>query len=117
MASIPISPAQQQKHKRPHSSDHKKNKKHKKNANGNGFANAPSRAAVGFTNGHVNGLPRGVDPRIEAVRQRLPIYSAKDAIVEKIKSHETVILLADTGSGKSTRELVGGKFPREMSVF
>lgn len=76
-----------------------------------GFANAPGASST--SNGHVNGHANGssgpaaarsaADPRIEAVRQKLPIWTARDAIVDKIKSNETIILLADTGSGKSTQ--------------
>ncbi|XP_053684082.1 ATP-dependent RNA helicase DHX33 [Sabethes cyaneus] len=36
-------------------------------------------------------------------RQGLPIYNVRKQIVDKVKRHQTLILLSDTGSGKSTQ--------------
>ncbi|PWN19853.1 P-loop containing nucleoside triphosphate hydrolase protein [Microstroma glucosiphilum] len=64
---------------------------------GGGFVNAPS-------NGSANhALTASVDESIMKVRRSLPIWSARDAIVQRIGQEETVILMADTGSGKSTQ--------------
>lgn len=65
---------------------------------GGGFVNAPGNGSAG------HGLTIAVDDSIMKVRRSLPVWSARDAIVERIRQEETVILMADTGSGKSTRE-------------
>ena len=77
-----------------------KSKFKKQNKTSNGFANGPQARLA--SNG--NGYQLKPDDAITEGRKRLPIWSAKDAIVEQIQQHETVILMADTGSGKSTRE-------------
>jgi HrpA-like RNA helicase len=38
-----------------------------------------------------------------ASRQKLPVYFAKDAILKEIEALDTVIILGETGSGKTTR--------------
>jgi HrpA-like RNA helicase len=65
---------------------------------GGGFVNAPSNGAAG------HGLTMAVDESIMKVKRSLPVWSARDAIIARIRQEETVILMADTGSGKSTRE-------------
>jgi HrpA-like RNA helicase len=40
---------------------------------------------------------------IEEERRKLPITKAKHVIIDKIKTHETVILVGETGSGKTTQ--------------
>lgn len=37
-------------------------------------------------------------------RQKLPVWHAKDSILEEIEKLDTVIVLGETGSGKTTRE-------------
>jgi len=44
------------------------------------------------------------DPAIQLSRQKLPIWSGKDAIVDAVKNNDTVVILGETGSGKTTRE-------------
>lgn len=39
-----------------------------------------------------------------AARQKLPVYSVKDAILREIEERDTVVVLGETGSGKTTRE-------------
>lgn len=65
-----------------------------------GFANSPvsfSVASPGTAQNH------DFDPRIAQARSKLPITSVREAIIQRIRDNETVILLADTGSGKSTQ--------------
>ncbi|PWZ02597.1 P-loop containing nucleoside triphosphate hydrolase protein [Testicularia cyperi] len=46
---------------------------------------------------------RNVDPRISESRRQLPIWSGKDAIVEAVQKNDTVVILGETGSGKTTQ--------------
>lgn len=39
-------------------------------------------------------------------RMLLPIWEGKDKIVQAVKDHDTIVILGETGSGKTTRELV-----------
>lgn len=41
--------------------------------------------------------------RLRAQARQLPIYEALDALVSQILAHETCVLMAETGSGKSTQ--------------
>ncbi|KAJ1651878.1 Salivary acidic proline-rich phosphoprotein 1/2 [Dispira simplex] len=42
-------------------------------------------------------------PKHQAEREQLPIYQARDAIVHAIKRNPTVIIVGETGSGKTTQ--------------
>ncbi|PWN33801.1 P-loop containing nucleoside triphosphate hydrolase protein [Meira miltonrushii] len=44
-----------------------------------------------------------VDPRITESRTKLPIWIARDAIVDAVKENDTVVILGETGSGKTTQ--------------
>lgn len=44
-----------------------------------------------------------VDPRITESRAKLPIWIARDAIVDAVKQNDTVVVLGETGSGKTTQ--------------
>lgn len=46
---------------------------------------------------------KGVDHRIVESRTALPIASGKDAIVDAVRKHDTVVILGETGSGKTTQ--------------
>ncbi|SPO20091.1 related to atp-dependent rna helicase [Ustilago trichophora] len=46
---------------------------------------------------------KGVDQRIIESRTALPIASGKDAIVDAVRKHDTVVILGETGSGKTTQ--------------
>jgi HrpA-like RNA helicase len=54
--------------------------------------------------------PRDAETRQELARQlrhtrqQLPIWAGREAIVKAVREHDTVILMAETGSGKTTRE-------------
>lgn len=53
---------------------------------------------------HGNELSRSsVDTRILDARMRLPIWIARDAIADAVKQHDTVVILGETGSGKTTQ--------------
>ncbi|KAJ1737251.1 ATP-dependent RNA helicase [Coemansia sp. Benny D160-2] len=36
-------------------------------------------------------------------RQKLPIYGARDAIIEQVKTHNSLVIVGETGSGKTTQ--------------
>lgn len=38
-----------------------------------------------------------------AARQKLPVYAVRDAILKEIEERDTVVVLGETGSGKTTR--------------
>lgn len=38
-----------------------------------------------------------------AAREKLPVYAVKDAILKEIEARDTVVILGETGSGKTTR--------------
>lgn len=46
---------------------------------------------------------KNVDQRIVESRTALPITSGKEAIIEAVRSHDTVVILGETGSGKTTQ--------------
>lgn len=46
---------------------------------------------------------KNVDQRIVESRAALPIASGKHAIVEAVRKHDTVVILGETGSGKTTQ--------------
>ncbi|KAJ1030259.1 hypothetical protein NDA16_001170 [Ustilago loliicola] len=46
---------------------------------------------------------KNVDPRILESRTALPITSGKEAIVDAVRKHDTVVILGETGSGKTTQ--------------
>lgn len=48
-----------------------------------------------------------VDSRILEARKALPIWAGRDAIVQAVRDNDTVIILGETGSGKTTREYTG----------
>jgi len=51
-----------------------------------------------------NGAPTGAKrEEIDRVRKSLPIYRAKDRLMEEIRKSETVIIIGETGSGKTTQ--------------
>ncbi|EPQ26075.1 uncharacterized protein PFL1_06283 [Pseudozyma flocculosa PF-1] len=44
-----------------------------------------------------------VDPAIVESRKSLPIWAGKDAIVDAVRQNDTVVILGETGSGKTTQ--------------
>ncbi|KAF2640243.1 P-loop containing nucleoside triphosphate hydrolase protein [Massarina eburnea CBS 473.64] len=50
---------------------------------------------------------------IDEVRKSLPIYAYKDQFVEAVDQHQVIILLGETGSGKSTQAI---QFLRQASL-
>ncbi|TKY90651.1 hypothetical protein EX895_000649 [Sporisorium graminicola] len=46
---------------------------------------------------------KNVDQRILESRNALPIASGKNSIVEAVRKHDTVVILGETGSGKTTQ--------------
>lgn len=46
---------------------------------------------------------KGVHQRIVESRTALPIFSGKEAIVDAVRKHDTVVILGETGSGKTTQ--------------
>lgn len=51
------------------------------------------------------GVPRpsNADPRIQHTRRKLPIFSYRDAILEKIEDNRILLIQGSTGSGKTTQ--------------
>jgi len=52
--------------------------------------------------GNVNNSNHQFNPLLQA-RRRLPIFPAKRKFLEEATKHDTVILLAQTGTGKTTQ--------------
>jgi signal recognition particle GTPase len=51
-----------------------------------------------------NGLSCGHRSRqLEEERRQLPTWSAKDALIQQIREHATVVVVGETGSGKTTQ--------------
>ena len=46
---------------------------------------------------------KGVDQRIVESRTALPIASGREAIIEAVRNNDTVVILGETGSGKTTQ--------------
>ena len=40
---------------------------------------------------------------IDQVRKSLPIYSAKGRLISKCREHYSLVIVGDTGSGKTTQ--------------
>lgn len=74
-----------------------------------GYANGPGGLLAAASTSTVAGqTPEARKAKADSLRiprQSLPIWSGKEAIVDAVQNNETVILLAETGSGKTTREL------------
>ncbi|SNX81743.1 related to atp-dependent rna helicase [Melanopsichium pennsylvanicum] len=51
----------------------------------------------------IKGALKKVDSRIAESRAALPITSGKEAIVNAVRKHDTVVILGETGSGKTTQ--------------
>jgi HrpA-like RNA helicase len=49
-------------------------------------------------------------------RQKLPVYAVRDAILKEIEERDTVVILGETGSGKTTRECIEGKVSARFTV-
>lgn len=41
--------------------------------------------------------------KIQKERKQLPIYQAKDILLEQIEKHDTLVIVGETGSGKTTQ--------------
>lgn len=41
--------------------------------------------------------------RLLEERQRLPLWSARDKLIERVREHRTLIVVGETGSGKTTQ--------------
>ena len=67
-----------------------------------GFANFKLSAVNGNGSSH-KGKGRAVEGIAES-RRELPIWSGREAIVRAVQENDTVVLLGETGSGKTTRE-------------
>ncbi|KAK0529356.1 Salivary acidic proline-rich phosphoprotein 1/2 [Tilletia horrida] len=46
---------------------------------------------------------RGLDPSIAEARANLPVSGGRDAIIAALRQHDTIIVLGETGSGKTTQ--------------
>lgn len=41
--------------------------------------------------------------KLSAERESLPMFSAKQALISEVKQHDTLIVVGETGSGKTTQ--------------
>lgn len=73
------------------------------------FGNESDDEATEQINGGVNGItshrkaPQSRQTLL-AERKRLPIWSGRKALVKSVQENDTLIVLGETGSGKTTRE-------------
>lgn len=65
-------------------------------------AAAPTPAAA-TASAWIRDALKNADPRILESRTALPITSGKEAIVDAVRKHDTVVILGETGSGKTTQ--------------
>lgn len=49
-----------------------------------------------------------------SARQKLPVYAVRDAILKEIEERDTVVVLGETGSGKTTRECIAGNYSSNL---
>jgi len=49
----------------------------------------------------VNGI--NYEPSLEKSKRELPIFSGKQAILDAFRAHDTIVILGEPGSGKTTR--------------
>jgi HrpA-like RNA helicase len=73
------------------------------------FGNGDEDEQTGFANGdqtNGNSQKRKAQDRITllAERKQLPIWSGRKALVKAVQENDTLIVLGETGSGKTTRE-------------
>ena len=62
------------------------------------------RGDASTSRGSDRGVPTGAKrDEIDRVRKSLPIYRAKDKLMEEIRRSETIIIIGETGSGKTTQ--------------
>ncbi|EST10036.1 Helicase, C-terminal [Kalmanozyma brasiliensis GHG001] len=70
---------------------------------------SPSRSRTVPASNVSNGLKwtesalKNVDPRIVEARAALPIASGQQAIIDAVRAYDTVVVLGETGSGKTTQ--------------
>ncbi|KAE8246650.1 hypothetical protein A4X13_0g5693, partial [Tilletia indica] len=70
-------------------------KKKARNGSKNKYKNAPGQSLP---------LPRPhVNHELTAARAALPVAAGKDAIIASLRQHDTIIVLGETGSGKTTQ--------------
>ncbi|XP_065208806.1 ATP-dependent RNA helicase DHX8-like [Planococcus citri] len=50
-----------------------------------------------------NSKTRKIDPKVEKQRKSLPIYKKKDELIEALTKHQILIIIGETGSGKTTQ--------------
>ncbi|KAL9937235.1 hypothetical protein V8E36_003644 [Tilletia maclaganii] len=75
-----------------------KNKSKYKNAPGNAAPGpSPPQAAAASTSRNA------VDPAISAARAAMPVAAGRQAIVSALQQHDSIIVLGETGSGKTTQ--------------
>ncbi|KAG9015173.1 putative ATP-dependent RNA helicase dhr2 [Tulasnella sp. JGI-2019a] len=56
-----------------------------------------------FLGPNLNGLRKSQEPTPSEQRRSLPIWSAKEALLHEIRENDTVVILGETGSGKTTQ--------------
>ncbi|CCF54168.1 hypothetical protein NDA11_005819 [Ustilago hordei] len=66
-------------------------------------ADASSVSANATASAWIRDALKNVNPRIMESRTALPIVSGKEAIVDAVRKHDTVVILGETGSGKTTQ--------------
>lgn len=64
---------------------------------------SPSHEGGGAASAWIRDALKAVDPRILESRAALPITSGKQAIIDAVRSSDTVVILGETGSGKTTQ--------------
>jgi len=93
-------PSQKPNNNRPSSDGFTENKKRKQESDGENFRvvkSAPIAKKTKLT----------TDERfqkIQQARKSLPIYDARESLIEEIRKNKTLVIVGETGSGKTTRK-------------
>ena len=78
-------------------------------ASGGGSARKPPRRPPGGDGSTPVDAPADAERRakrkreLDVVRRRLPVYASRERLVSELRKHETVIIVGETGSGKTTQ--------------
>ncbi|KAI9004386.1 P-loop containing nucleoside triphosphate hydrolase protein [Hyaloraphidium curvatum] len=87
-----------------HKDSHKKKRRKKcRSGQGDGTASDGHERDRPGPGAGLNGVLRETARQLKKQREALPIFSARNAIIDEIKKNDTVVIVGETGSGKTTQ--------------
>src|SRR4051794_30933968 len=89
----------------PHAHSHKRSRSHSQSPahSANGYSKTGSNTKHSSSHHHSHRYHTHSASDLLRERRDLPIYHSRDAIIRQIQQYDTLILMGETGSGKSTQ--------------